>query len=92
MAAAVSRGLRTGGLGFLVLGLAVDDAGDAVLGILAHAFPNAHHVAAGGVHELAALGFELLAGADFGAERGNDHHVVLLAIRSISASVGLPAK
>src|SRR3954466_9391878 len=41
-----TAGLRTGGARFFVPGLAVNDAGDLVAGILAHAFPNAHHVAA----------------------------------------------
>ena len=81
MAAAVGARLRSGGLGFLVPGLAVDDAGDAVLGVLADAFPDAHHVAAGGVHQHATLFLEALARAHLGAKRGNDHHVAGLQPR-----------
>ena len=75
MAVAISAGLGSGGLGFLVLGFAMDDAGDVFLGILAHALPDAHHVAAGGVHHQAALGLQLFAGADLGAKRGDDHGI-----------------
>ena len=75
MSAAVGAGLGAGGLGFLVPCLAVNDARDAFLGILPDAFPDAHHVAAGGVHEHAALFFKPFARADLGAKRGNHHHV-----------------
>ena len=75
MPAAIGPRLRRGGLGFLVLGLAVNDAGDALLGILAHPFPDAHHVAARGVHDDATLGFDLVARGDFGAERRDDHRI-----------------
>ena len=80
VSAAVSAGLRGGGLCFLMLGLAVNDAGDTFLGILADAFPNAHHVAAGGVHQFAAFGFEFFASADLGAEGGNDHGIAGLQL------------
>ncbi len=75
MARAVGGGLGGGGLGFLVLGLAVDDAGDAFLGILADAFPDAHHVAASGVHQFAAFGDEFFLRVHLRAEGGNDDHV-----------------
>jgi len=42
---------------------------------LAHTFPDAHHVAAGGIDDDAAFGFDFFARADFGAERGNDDGV-----------------
>ena len=83
MAAAVGRRLRTGGLGFLVPGLAVDDAGDLVLGVLPHALPDAHHVAAGRVHEAAAFVLELLPRRDLRAEGGNDDNVVLLQVLDV---------
>ena len=76
MSAAIGPGLRAGGFGFLVPGFAVNDAGDGILGILAHAFPNAHHVAAGRVHEQAAFFFEFLARGDFRAESRDDDDVV----------------
>jgi hypothetical protein len=72
MAAAVGARLRRGGLGLLVLGLAVDDAGDVILRVLPDAFPDAHHVAAGRVHDHATFGLDVFTGADFGAEGGND--------------------
>ena len=76
MARAVGAGLGGGGLGFLVLGFAVDDAGDSFLGVLADPFPDAHHVPAGRVHQLAALGHQFGAGAHLGAESGDDDHIV----------------
>ena len=81
MSAAIGAGLGAGGLGFLVPRLAVDDAGDAFLGILPDAFPDAHHVAAGGVHEHAALFFESFARADLGAKRGNHHDIAGIQAR-----------
>ena len=83
MAAAVGHGLRAGRLGLLVPGLAVDDAGDLVLGVLPHALPNAHHVAAGRIDEPAAFGFELLPHRDFRPEGGNDDDVVFLQVRDV---------
>ena len=76
MARAVGAGLGGGGLGFLVLGLAVDDAGDPFLGVLADPFPDAHHVAASRVHQAAAFGLKFGARAHLGAKGGDDHHVV----------------
>ena len=67
--------LATGGHRFLMRSFAVDDAGDLLLRVGAHAFPDAHHIAAGGVHNLTALGFEFLPNGYFRAERRNDHNV-----------------
>ena len=78
VACTVGRGLRGRGLGFLVLGLAVNDAGDALLRVLADALPHAHHVAAGGVHEQAALLLQLAPRGDLGAEGRDDDHVLAL--------------
>ena len=58
MAGAVGPSLGGGGFRFLVLCLAVNDARHVFLGILTHAFPDAHHVAAGGIHQLAAFFLE----------------------------------
>ena len=80
MAGAEGRGLRGGGLGLLVLGLAVDDARHRFAGILPDPLPDAHHVAAGGVHQHAALGLEFLSRLNLRAERRNDHHVVRLEL------------
>ena len=53
MAFAITEGARAGGLGFFVLGLAVNDRGGRFAGVFAHALPDAHDVAAGGVDDLA---------------------------------------
>ena len=53
----------------------MNDAGNRVLGILAHAFPDAHHVATGRVHEEASFFFELAAGGHFGAKGRYDNDV-----------------
>ena len=61
----------------------MDDAGDLVLGILPHALPDAHHVAAGRIHEPAAFGLELLPRRDFRPEGGDDDDVVFLQVRDV---------
>ena len=78
MTLAVAERARAGGLGFLVLGLAVDDGSGGFARVFAHAFPDTHDVAAGGVDDLAAAFFDLLQGGKLGAEGGNDHDVVRL--------------
>ena len=87
MARAVGGGLGGGGLGFLVFGLAVDDAGDAFLGVLADPFPDAHHVPAGGIHQFAAFGDQLVCVCHLGAESGDDDHVA----RAAGAPIPLPS-
>ena len=75
MARSVGGGLGGGGLGFLVLGLAVDDAGHALARILPHPLPDAHHVPAGRVHQFASLGHQLLLGLHLRPEGRDDDHV-----------------
>src|SRR5690242_13882098 len=60
MAASVAEGTRAGGLGLFVLGFAMNDGSDRFAGIFPHAFPDAHHVAASGIDDLAAAIFDLL--------------------------------
>ena len=75
VALAVAHGAGGGGLGFLVRGFAVDDGGHVVLGVLPDALPDAHHVAAGGVDDLAA---DLLDAGQRGhirAEGGHDDDI-----------------
>src|SRR6266849_4472011 len=67
---------RAGGFGFFMPGLAMNDAGHGIVRVLADALPDAHHVAASRINELAAPGLELFHDGDFGAEGGNDDHVV----------------
>jgi len=83
MAAAADPRLRAGGLGLLMPGLAVNDAGDVILRILADAFPDAHDVAAGRIHKPAAFGFELLPHGDFHPESGNNDNVILLQVGDV---------
>jgi hypothetical protein len=78
----------SGGFGFLVLGLAVNDAGDAFLGVLPHPFPDAHHVAASGIHQFAAFGDQLLLRLHFRAERRDDDNIPRVQPGN-SSSVGL---
>ena len=68
-------GTAGGGFGFFVLGFAVDNGGDVASGVLADAFPDAHDVAAGGVHNLAAAFLDAGKGSDIGAEGGDDDDV-----------------
>jgi hypothetical protein len=65
-----------GGLGLLMLRFAVDDGGHVARGVLPDALPNAHHVAAGRIDDLAAALADLRQGLHIGAERGDDHHVL----------------
>src|ERR1019366_9550602 len=63
--------------------------GDVLLRVLADAFPDAHHVAAGRVHQDAALGLQFFARADLGAERGDDDGVAgLQALHFILRRLG----
>jgi hypothetical protein len=68
--------LAGGGLGLLVVELAVDQGGVAVAGVLLDALPDVEHAAAGGVDQDTpdgAKALEVLAGD---AEGGEDHHVL----------------
>ena len=87
MSAAVAERARAGGLGFFVLGLAVNDRRRGFARVFAHALPNAHHVAAGGVHDLAAALLDLLLDRQFGAKCRHDHDVLRARDRSMSASL-----
>ena len=75
MSAAVAKRARTGCLGLFVLGLAVNDGSNRFAGVFAHSFPNAHHVAASGIDNLAAAVFDLLLDRQLGSERWDDHDV-----------------
>ena len=76
MTGAEGGGLGSRGLGLLMLGFAVDDAGHRFTRILPDPFPDAHHITARGVDQQAALGFEFLPGLNLGSKRRNDHHIV----------------
>ena len=71
---------RGGGAGFLVRSLAVDDRGHSLGGILADALPDTHDIAAGGINNLAAVGFHRVDHGDLGAERRHDHDIFGLEV------------
>src|SRR5690606_35741059 len=70
---------RTGGsgAGFLMVPLAVDDRGDAVLGEAAYPAPDFHDVAASGIHHVAAGFLDLLHEVRGSAESGDDDDIIL---------------
>ena len=75
VAFAVAERAGTGGFGFLMFRLAVNDRGGGFTGIFAHAFPDTHDVAAGGVHDLAAAFFNLLLDRQFRSKSRHNHDV-----------------
>ena len=87
MAASVAEGAGAGGLGLFVLGFAVNDGSSRFAGIFAHAFPDAHHVAASRIDNLAAAVFDLLLDRQFGSEGRHDHHVFRAEFRNVGLLV-----
>src|SRR6185503_18165626 len=87
MPLAVAEGARAGRLGFFVLGLAVNDRGGGFAGVFAHSFPDAHDVAAGRVHDLAAAILDLLQNRKLGPEGGQNDNVIGLELRDIGLFV-----
>ena len=74
--AVFTKRARGGGEGLLVVGFAVDDRGDAVLGVAPHAAPDFHHVAAGRIDDVTTALVHLVHEGRRRAERGDDHHVI----------------
>ncbi len=72
----IAKGTRCGGAGFLMPGFAMDDAGDAVFGVAAHATPYFHHIAAGGIDNAASLGVDLIHEARGRTEGRHDNDIV----------------
>src|SRR5207248_1338735 len=60
MPLAVTKCARTGGFGFFVFGLAVNDRSHTLARIFTHPLPNAHDVAARGIDDLATVILYLL--------------------------------
>ena len=87
MSLAVTEGAGTGRLRLFVLGLAVNDRGRRFAGVFADPLPDAHHVAAGSVHDLAAAILDLLLNGKFGAESGDDDNIVGLQIGDVGLFV-----
>ena len=76
MSAAVAERARAGGFGLFVFGLAMNDGSSRFACVFTHPLPNAHHVAAGGIDNLAAAILDLLLDRQFGSKRRHDDHVL----------------
>jgi hypothetical protein len=74
-AAGVLQGLGRRGPGLLVVHLAVDDGGVALLGISLHVLPDVQHGSARRVHHRAAAGLQIEQQAHGDAKRRENHHV-----------------
>jgi hypothetical protein len=83
VALATNDGAGSRSLGFLVRSFAVDDGRDVLAGILPHAFPDAHDIAAGGIHDLAADFLDARLGGLVSPEGGNDHHVLGVQVTNL---------
>jgi hypothetical protein len=59
-----------------VVGLAVDDRSDPIVGVLAHPFPDTHDVAARGVDNLATPRLDPFVHRDLGTESGHNNHIL----------------
>ncbi len=70
-----------------MVGLAVDDRGDALAGISAHAPPDFHDVATGGVNHITSSFRHLVHERCGGTEGRDDHHVVRTQIGIVSAHI-----
>src|SRR6266480_3990755 len=75
MAASVAERTRAGGLGLFVLGFAMNDGSSRFASVFAHAFPNAHHVAASGIDNLAAAILDLLLDRQLSSKCRDEHDV-----------------
>ena len=87
MTLAIAQRARAGRLGFLVLGLAVNDGSGRFARVFAHAFPNAHHVAASRIDDLATAILDLLLDRQFRSKRRHDDNVVRLQIGNVGLFV-----
>ncbi len=74
------RCLRTSRLGFLVPGLAMNDAGNTITRILLDAFPNTHHIATRGVHHHAPPFLNGRSGMNFRPKCRDDHNVLFVEL------------
>src|SRR5581483_7979154 len=83
MSASIAERARTGRLGFLVLGFAVNNGSRRLAGVFANSLPDAHHVSASGINDLAAAIFDLTLNGQFSAESRHDHHVFRPKIRNV---------
>jgi len=71
----IGSGEGTGGQGFLVLHLAVDDRGEGMFLVLLHRVPHLRHPGTGGVDDVTAPLVEELHLLHRGAEGRQDHHI-----------------
>ena len=79
----VAERARAGRLGLFVFGLAVNDRSSRLARVFTHPFPDAHHVAAGRIDNLAAAILDLLQDRELRAERGHDDDVFRLQIGNL---------
>ena len=66
-----------GGAGFFVRCLSMDDGCHLLASILSHTFPDAHHIAACGVYDMAAAFLDCINGHCLGSECGHDDNIFL---------------
>src|SRR3954470_21165794 len=83
MSFSISQGAGAGRLGFFVLSLAMYDGGGRFAGIFADPLPNAHHVPAGRVHDLAAAILDLLLNRELGSKSRDNDDVVWLEVGNV---------
>ena len=87
VSAPIAERSRAGGLGFFVLGLAMNNGRDRFAGIFPHSFPDAHHVSTCGIDNLAAAVFDLLLDRQFRPKRRHDHDIFRSQIGNVGVLV-----
>src|SRR5436309_12205135 len=87
MAAAKTKRARSSCFRFLVLSLSMDNRCNLFDGILANAFPDAHHIATGGIDDLTTAFLNLFQRDQIGSKSRDDHHV----LRAQFVDLGLAA-
>ena len=85
MSLAVAERTRTGCLGLFVFGFAVNNGSSRFARVFTDALPDAHHIAASGIDNLAATVLDLLLDRQFCSERRHNDNV----FRSEIGNIGL---
>src|SRR5512132_1035971 len=83
VSAAIAESARTGGFGLFVLRLPVNDGCSRFTCVFAYSLPNAHHVPASRINNLAAAILDLLLDRQFGSKCRHDDDVVGAEIRDV---------
>ena len=76
MSAAVTERARTGGFRLFVLRLPVNDGCSRFTCVFAYSLPNAHHVPASRINNLATAILDLLLDRQFGSKRRHDDDIL----------------